>query len=112
MSGGQIVREARRRAGISQRELANRLDTSQSVIARWEAGTTSPSFDSVAKAVRACGLVLDVHLTELDEGFGHDWSIAKQNLALTPAQRLANLVAGLAFAEKGRAAIRQAKTGA
>lgn len=99
MRGGAIIREARRRAALSQRELAQRLGTAQSVVARWERGTTSPSFDTVVGVVRACGYELDVHLVPIDEGFEHDWSLTEQNLALTPEQRLANHDRAVRFAE-------------
>jgi len=95
--GGDLIREARRPAGLSQRELAGRLHTTQSVVARWESGATGPSFETVVRAVRACGFELDVHILPVDEGFEHDWSLAQQNLALTPEQRLANHAAAHDF---------------
>lgn len=100
MRGGELIKEARRRAGLSQRELAVRLHTTQSVVARWEAGATAPSFETVVRAVRACGFELDVHLLPLDEGFEHDWSMASQNLSLTPEERLANHAAARDFADR------------
>lgn len=68
MNGGSVIRRARRRAGISQAELARRLDTKQPVIARWEAGTRSPTLETVSRAVEACGLALDVAIVERDPG--------------------------------------------
>ena len=62
MHGGVVVRQARRRAGLSQRELAERLGTHQSVVARWEAGTTSPTFEAVSAACVASGYDLDWQL--------------------------------------------------
>jgi transcriptional regulator with XRE-family HTH domain len=102
MRGGELIREARRRAGISQRELAQRMHTTQSVVARWESGATAPSFETVVRTVRACGFELDVHLLPLDEGFEHDWSLAEENLPLTPEERLANHAAAHDFAERLR----------
>lgn len=100
MRGGDLIREARRRAGLSQRQLAERMHTAQSVVARWESGATTPSFDTVVRAVRACGFELDVHLVPAAEGFEHDWSLAEQNLALTPEERLANHAAARTFADR------------
>ncbi len=108
MRGGALIREARRRAGLSQRELASRLGRAQSVVARWERGTTSPSFDTVVDVVRNCGFELDVHLVPLDEGFAHDWSLAQENLSLTPEQRLANHDEATRFAEGLRRGTRAA----
>jgi len=60
--GNDLVREARRRAGLTQRELAELAGTTHSAIARLEGGRTSPSFENVLSLVRLCGLDLDVML--------------------------------------------------
>jgi transcriptional regulator with XRE-family HTH domain len=67
MEGATLVREARRRAGLSQAELAARAATTQSAIARLERGRSSPSFRRVGELVEACGLELRVHLAPLLE---------------------------------------------
>ena len=83
--GGLWIREARLRAGLTQNELAERLATSQSLIARWERGVVEPAFGTVIKAVRACGLDLSVRVVAYDDD--HDVLI-KENLKLSPAERL------------------------
>jgi transcriptional regulator with XRE-family HTH domain len=65
MDGSPLVREARRRAGLSQAELAARAGTTQSAIARLERGRASASFRRVSELVEACGLELRVHLAPL-----------------------------------------------
>ncbi len=85
--GNDLIREARRRAGLSQRELAERAGTTQSAIARIETGRSTPSFDTVLRLVRLCGLDLDVMLVERD---GSDWAQAVELLELTPAARVAD----------------------
>jgi transcriptional regulator with XRE-family HTH domain len=65
--GADLVREARRRADLTQRELAERAGTTQSAIARLESGRTSPSFDQVLRLVRLCGYRLDVALDPYDD---------------------------------------------
>lgn len=85
MRGGEIIREARLRAGLSQQLLAERLGTTQSVITRWERGVRSPTFETLVRAVRACGLELGVTLGSPDPD--HDLFI-RENLRLTPAERL------------------------
>ena len=56
--GSQLIREARRRAGLTQAELAALADTAQPAIARWESGRTAVSLDDVLRLVRLCGLDL------------------------------------------------------
>jgi transcriptional regulator with XRE-family HTH domain len=87
--GNDFVREARKRARLSQRELAERAGTTQSAIARLESGRTRPAFDDVLRLVRLCGFDLDIMLTERDES---DWAQAKRQLRSSPAQRAEAMV--------------------
>ena len=95
--GGQLIERARRRAGLTQRQLADRLNTSQSLITRWENGKVEPSFDAVVRAIRACGLELSVGLAEYDHD--HD-RLIDENLSLTPTGRLAKMLSGLSNIKK------------
>jgi transcriptional regulator with XRE-family HTH domain len=101
MQGGHLVREARRRAGMTQRELAARAGTTQSAIARVESGGTAPSFERIVALVRACGFDLVIHVVPLDEDV---WTLGEQGRRLTPDQRLDGLLAGVEFVEAGRRA--------
>jgi transcriptional regulator with XRE-family HTH domain len=65
--GGELVREARLRAGLTQRALADRAATTQSAIARLESGRTSPSFEQVERLMRLCGFQLIVELAPYDD---------------------------------------------
>ncbi len=58
---GSAVRAARRRAGVSQSELAERAGTSQPSIARLEKGQVSPTVITLDRIARALGadLVID-----------------------------------------------------
>lgn len=85
MNGGQLVREARRRAGLSQRDLAERLGTTQPVVARWESGRSEPSFERVVDAIRAAGLDLAVRIVERDEEHA---LLVQENLRRSPVERL------------------------
>lgn len=108
MKGGYLIKEARKRAGLSQRQLAERLATSQSVVARWESGARSPTMETVTRALRACGLDLDVILVPVDR---QDLAMAAQNVMLTPAERLEaleNIFDIEAWAERVRVANRDA----
>ena len=66
MRGGQLIREARLRAGLTQTELAERTGRERSVIARWEHGAVSPSVDNLLAIVEACGYDLPLVLIPRD----------------------------------------------
>jgi transcriptional regulator with XRE-family HTH domain len=83
--GNDLVREARKRARLTQAELAERAGTTQSAIARIETGESAPSFDSVLRLVRLCGMDLDMMLVERDDS---DWIQAQRLASLTPEERL------------------------
>ena len=102
MISGDILREARLRAGLTQAELAARAGTTQSAIARWESGATRPSLESLRRLIHACGLELRLGLEDRDSV---DASQIEGNLALTAAQRLDQLVRAVAFIREGRAAM-------
>ena len=99
--GSEIVRRARRRAGISQAELARRLGTKQPVVARWESGRQVPTLESVERAVAAAGLRLDVSVEAPDPG---EDALLREWLALTPRQRLQRNEGMLATEEWARGA--------
>ena len=89
LPGGHLVVEARRRAGLSQKALAQRMGTSQSLIARWEQGKVSPRYESVVRAVRACGLDLSVGIYNYD----HEADILiQERLALSIDERARTMV--------------------
>lgn len=62
---GEKVRDAREDAGISQRELAARMSTSQAAVARLEAGGTSATLTTLQKAASALGLELTIDLASI-----------------------------------------------
>lgn len=83
--GGSVIRRARLRAGLTQHDLAKRLGTSQSLVARWEGGDVEPGFSTVVRAVRTCGFELEFRIANYD--FDHDRLIA-MNLRASPEDRL------------------------
>lgn len=60
---GEKVRDARETAGISQRELAKRMSTSQAAIARLEAGGVGATLTTLQKVAAALDLRIRVELT-------------------------------------------------
>jgi transcriptional regulator with XRE-family HTH domain len=109
MRGTHLVREARKRAGLTQAELAARAGTTQSAIARIENGAVSPSLTHLTELVRAAGFDIDVRLVPYDD---HDLSMALRNRTLTPEQRLENMLAAQRFGSELRRAMQDAKRGA
>ena len=81
--------EARKRGGLTQAELADRLDSYQSVVARWETGRTSPDFATVQRVVRAAGFELGISIHPADD---HDLTLIRRELNLLPHQRLSGMV--------------------
>lgn len=90
MHAADLIREARRRAGLTQQQLAERASTTQSAVARWETGGTAPDFATVLRLVRLCGLDLEVSIIDQDDS---DLAQARRLEALTPGQRLERGVA-------------------
>ncbi|WP_198146032.1 helix-turn-helix domain-containing protein [Desulfonatronovibrio magnus] len=54
--------EARSRAGLSQNDLAIRMDTKQASVARIESGKFNPSIGSLKKYAAATGHVLKIEM--------------------------------------------------
>ncbi len=61
------IHELREKRGLSQRELAERLGTTQSAVARLEAGNVSPSLPTLDKVAEALGVELVVSFVDLDD---------------------------------------------
>ena len=103
MIGGELVREARKRAGLTQRALADRAGTTQSGIARLEAGRTPPTLEAVERLLRLCGFQLVVELAPYDDS---DVVQAEARLRQSVDERIAEMEAGLRAVAEVRAAMR------
>jgi transcriptional regulator with XRE-family HTH domain len=91
---GQLLREARLRAGLTQRTIAARAGVSQPTVARIERGDLIPSLERLVGLIRACGFDLDIRVTDLDEDA---WTQVERGAAATPDERLDRLLDGLAL---------------
>lgn len=85
MNASTTLRNARRAAGLSQRELASRAGVAQPAVARIETGGVIPRIDTLERLLRACGHTLEVTRRA---GAGIDRSVIRELLRLTPRQRL------------------------
>lgn len=66
MEAAQLLRKARRRAGLNQSELAARAGTSQPVISAYERGHRDPTTATLRRLIAATGSRLELGLaTEL-----------------------------------------------
>ncbi|MBA3552765.1 MAG: helix-turn-helix transcriptional regulator [Actinobacteria bacterium] len=80
-----LLRQARRRAGLTQRELAARLGIAQSSIAKIEGGTAIPRIDTLDRLLEACGETLEAVPRP---GRGLDRAVYRELLELRPRARL------------------------
>lgn len=61
-TAGDLLREARTRAGLSQQELGRRAGVAQSVISVYEAGRRHPSLSTLRRLIGAAGFDLSVEV--------------------------------------------------
>lgn len=90
-TASQLLVEARQRAGLSQRALARRVRTAQSVIARIENGTASPSWETLERLLGGAGFELSATLVPALRGRSHMLEDVPRILRLTPEERLLEL---------------------
>ena len=83
-----LVRQARERARLSQRALAVRAATSQSVIARIESGVTDPGSETLSRILAAAGYEVRCELGPIPVVGSHMLEDVARILSLTPEQRL------------------------
>jgi transcriptional regulator with XRE-family HTH domain len=90
--GGELIREARMRAGLTQTELSQLTGRDRSVIARWEQGVISPPIDSLLACLHACGFDLPFVLVPVDKSRDEELNAA---LMLPPSERVERMLADL-----------------
>ena len=83
-----MLSEARVRAGLTQRGLARRAGTAQSVVARIELGITDPSSGTLARLLTAAGFQLIGRLEPAPIVDTHMLGDVERILRLTPEERL------------------------
>jgi transcriptional regulator with XRE-family HTH domain len=93
-SPGQLLKEARRRHGVSQARLATRAGTTQSAISRIESDRVSPSVETLRSLLHLLGEDLVLDAKERETGIDRD--MTRANLSLDTAARVRR---GLEFAD-------------
>jgi transcriptional regulator with XRE-family HTH domain len=91
---GQLLKEARKRHGVSQARLAIRAGTTQSAISRIERDGVSPSVETLRELLHLLGE--DLTLGTEPRDWGIDRTQVRERLRATPDQRVEQ---GLAFGE-------------
>jgi len=85
---GALVREARRRHGVSQATLARRAGTTQRQISRLERGETSPSAKTLARLLAALGERLELRAVPGPHGNRSDSELRRDAAELTAGERI------------------------
>ncbi len=112
------LRQARLQAGLTQRKLAELAGTAQSVVARIEAGLTSPTVATMERLLTVAGFQIEVvprapaiH-DPVTAAFKRDIdrTLLRENLKKTPEQRVRSLQALNRLASEARRAGAQARS--
>ena len=107
MNPGGRIAAARRRAGMTQRALADRAGVPQSTVGRIEIGAIDPRVRTVERLLRACGSELEV-IPRL--GIGLDRTQIRERLKLTPRTRIEETVAAARAIDRIRGRARRTRT--
>jgi transcriptional regulator with XRE-family HTH domain len=98
------LRGARRRAGLTQTDLARQLGKSQATIASLERPGANPTVETLDEVLRATGHRLELkavpHRSSVDE------TLVARNLRISPAERLAAFEVAHGEVEELRQAMR------
>jgi transcriptional regulator with XRE-family HTH domain len=101
---GELLREVRRRHGLTQRQLAARARTSQAAVSRVERDLVSPSVATLAGWLDLMGEQLTLDAEPID--YGHDRTLNAHALAMTDAERFDHAVSFANFVLRNRGAAR------
>jgi len=86
---GRLLADARRRAGLTQADLAQRLTISQASVAQLERADSNPRLATLDRALRATGV--ELVLMTRPRSPTVDESLIRRQLELGPAERLRGL---------------------
>ena len=86
MNAAELVKQSRLKAGLTQAELATRLGTTQSAVARLERAGSNPRLHTIERALRATGHSLSIDSTRPSSSV--DVTLISRQLGLSPEERL------------------------
>ncbi len=85
----ELVRSLRHAAGLSQRDLAALLGTSQPAVSRWEQGHDEPRLSTLNAVAHACGRRLVISVADEEKVVdGVDRAQILAHLAMSPDERI------------------------
>lgn len=87
MNAATVVKGARRQSGLTQAQLAERMGTTQSVVARLESRDSNPRLATLRRAIEATGQELE--LVTRSRASTVDESMISANLRVPTSERLA-----------------------
>ena len=88
MTAGQLLREARERHGLTQKQLAIRARTSQAAISRIERNLVSPTIETLERLLAMMNEELALDARAID--WGHDRTLNRTMLRLDVGRRIAS----------------------
>ncbi len=95
---GSRIRKFREERGMSQKQLADMLNVSNSRVSNWEQGINRPDADILADMCRALKVspseLLDVHLSE-DDFTDHERKVIQAYRRKPDMQKAVNILLGL-----------------
>jgi len=106
VDAARLLRQARARSGLSQRQLAGRAGLSQPMISAIERGLQDPRHGTLDKLLRACGQELDL---VLKAGEGVDATQFMARLRFSPQVRVDSAVEGSKNVERTMRSLRWSK---
>ena len=81
------ISELRQKAGMTQMELAERLNYSDKAVSKWERGESVPDVSVLYEISRLFGVTVDRLVTEQDESAESDGALSGQKSADAPDER-------------------------
>ena len=102
MTVAELIRGARRDAGLTQQQLASRLGVTQAAVAQLESGRANPTIATLERALRAAGRQLELRAAPAPSQI--DTTLLREALRMSPAERIAAAVRLTADAERIAAA--------
>ncbi len=73
MEMGKLIRQARKNAGLTQAELAQKAEITDVAVRKYESGRISPKLNTLRKIANACGVPLSYFIPDLGPIVWPEW---------------------------------------